>query len=226
MVRPVLEVPGVHREERLAGQKAVVPTPVADPQPDDFADPLLKRSSAGQDHVVAVHRRIMRPEPPRGQTGGPGDRPEAAAALPPERRPGQEHRRCRRWSLQSATGEHTHAFGTAPEGRKERADRREDGLPVNCTADGERWRIAHRAVLDHLLGLVAGSPLGDALVLRGSMVMPAWVGAAAREPADLDWIVPRPLLVPLDPEHPYPYVEALDVVQQWPECIRDRACGP
>ncbi|MDX3517378.1 nucleotidyl transferase AbiEii/AbiGii toxin family protein [Streptomyces scabiei] len=79
------------------------------------------------------------------------------------------------------------------------------------------WRAAHRAVLDHLLRLVADSPLGDDLVLRGSMVMPAWVGAAAREPADLDWIVPQPLLVPVDDAHPYPYVEGLDVVQQWPE---------
>ncbi|WP_326586057.1 nucleotidyl transferase AbiEii/AbiGii toxin family protein [Streptomyces sp. NBC_01294] len=83
--------------------------------------------------------------------------------------------------------------------------------------DGERWRIMHRAVLDHLLGLVVGSPLGDDLVLRGSMVMPAWVGADAREPADLDWIVPRLLLVPVDPEHPYPYVEEPSDVQQWPE---------
>ncbi|MCX4767986.1 nucleotidyl transferase AbiEii/AbiGii toxin family protein [Streptomyces sp. NBC_01275] len=72
-------------------------------------------------------------------------------------------------------------------------------------------------MLDHLLRLIVGSPLGDSLVLRGSMVMPAWVGAAAREPADLDWIVSRPLLVPLDPEYPYPYVEEVAVVQQWPE---------
>ncbi|MFE9424507.1 nucleotidyl transferase AbiEii/AbiGii toxin family protein [Kitasatospora sp. NPDC006697] len=72
-------------------------------------------------------------------------------------------------------------------------------------------------MLDHLLALVAGSPLGDDLVLRGSMVMPAWVGAEAREPADLDWIVPRSVLVPVDPEHPYPYVEDVAVVQQWPE---------
>ncbi|MFD4871187.1 nucleotidyl transferase AbiEii/AbiGii toxin family protein [Streptomyces sp. NPDC058412] len=81
----------------------------------------------------------------------------------------------------------------------------------------ERERAAHRAVLDHLLGLVAGSPLGDDLVLRGSMVMAAWVGADAREPADLDWIVPPPLLVPIDAGHPYPYVEGVEVVQQWPE---------
>ncbi|MFD8707430.1 nucleotidyl transferase AbiEii/AbiGii toxin family protein [Kitasatospora sp. NPDC059648] len=83
--------------------------------------------------------------------------------------------------------------------------------------DGERRSVAHRAVLDHLLDLVAGSPLGEYLVLRGSMVMQAWAGADAREPADLDWIVPRPLLVPLDPGHPYPYVEDLAAVQQWPE---------
>ncbi|MER7844320.1 nucleotidyl transferase AbiEii/AbiGii toxin family protein [Kitasatospora sp. NPDC096077] len=81
----------------------------------------------------------------------------------------------------------------------------------------DRRRGAHRAVLDHLLGLVADSPLGDVLVLRGSMVMPAWVGADAREPADLDWIVPRPLLVPVDPAHPYWYVDDVATVQQWPE---------
>ncbi|WP_086786667.1 nucleotidyl transferase AbiEii/AbiGii toxin family protein [Streptomyces caniscabiei] len=84
--------------------------------------------------------------------------------------------------------------------------------------DDERWRAAHRAVLDHLLRLVAEySPLGEDLVLRGSMVMSAWVGAEAREPADLDWIVPLPLLVPVDPAHPYPYVDGLESVQQWPE---------
>lgn len=87
---------------------------------------------------------------------------------------------------------------------------------TGSTAD-EPSRAAHRAVLDHLLGLVAASPLGDTLVLRGSMVMPAWVGSEAREPADLDWIVPRPLLVPVDRRDPYPYVDGLEVVQQWPE---------
>ncbi|MEU6235993.1 nucleotidyl transferase AbiEii/AbiGii toxin family protein [Kitasatospora sp. NPDC047058] len=85
------------------------------------------------------------------------------------------------------------------------------------SAEDERRRTAHRAVLDHLLGLVAGSPLGDALVLRGSMVMQAWVGAEAREPADLDWIVSPDLLLPVDPEHPYPHVEEVATVQQWPE---------
>ncbi|MGI5378823.1 nucleotidyl transferase AbiEii/AbiGii toxin family protein [Streptomyces sp. CA-251387] len=80
-----------------------------------------------------------------------------------------------------------------------------------------RWRRARRAALDHLLRLVAESSLADRLVLRGSMVMPAWVGAGAREPGDLDWIVPPPLIVPIDPLDPYPYVDDLAVVQQWPE---------
>lgn len=85
--------------------------------------------------------------------------------------------------------------------------------------------LARRAVLDHLLGLVARSPLADFLVLRGSMVMPAWVGAAAREPGDLDWIVPPSLGVPIEPLHPYPYVDELATVQQWPEAA-DGAARP
>ncbi|MET9954923.1 nucleotidyl transferase AbiEii/AbiGii toxin family protein [Streptomyces sp. NPDC006339] len=93
----------------------------------------------------------------------------------------------------------------------------ERGREAHRPADRAAYRSAHRAALDHLVRLVAGSPLGDELVLRGSAVMPAWVGADAREPADLDWIVPPPLLVPLDPAHPYPYVDELATVQQWPE---------
>ncbi|MET9832289.1 nucleotidyl transferase AbiEii/AbiGii toxin family protein [Streptomyces sp. NPDC006385] len=83
--------------------------------------------------------------------------------------------------------------------------------------DDRRWRGARRAALDHLLRLVAESSLADLLVLRGSMVMPAWVGGEAREPGDLDWIVPQPLIVPIEPLYPYPYVDELAVVQQWPE---------
>ncbi|MFI7409690.1 nucleotidyl transferase AbiEii/AbiGii toxin family protein [Streptomyces sp. NPDC049627] len=88
-----------------------------------------------------------------------------------------------------------------------------------------RWRRAHRAALDHLLRLVAESSLAGQLVLRGSMVMPAWVGAGAREPGDLDWIVPRPLIVPIDPLDPYPYVDDVAVVQQWPETADGAGAG-
>ncbi|WP_244305552.1 nucleotidyl transferase AbiEii/AbiGii toxin family protein [Kitasatospora cheerisanensis] len=92
----------------------------------------------------------------------------------------------------------------------------DDGSAVRALPDA-RGRDARRAVLDHLLGLVADSPLSETLVLRGSAVMPAWVGDAAREPADLDWIVPGPWLLPVDTEHPYPYVDEVAAVQQWPE---------
>ncbi|MFF3948133.1 nucleotidyl transferase AbiEii/AbiGii toxin family protein [Streptomyces sp. NPDC001902] len=96
---------------------------------------------------------------------------------------------------------------------------------MTAPAERDPAAAARRAVLDHLLGLVARSPLGEYLVLRGSMVLPAWVGAAAREPADLDWIVPPSLAVPIDPLHPYPYVDERATVQQWPEAA-DGAVRP
>ncbi|GAB4585184.1 hypothetical protein [Nocardia sp. IFM 10818] len=93
---------------------------------------------------------------------------------------------------------------------------------------------AHRAALDHLLGLIAGSHWGGDLVLRGSMVLLAWLGERARPPADLDWILtdPRkplfrsldrcdevypPFDAYVDPLDPYPYVDDISQVQQWPE---------
>ncbi|MFJ9863193.1 nucleotidyl transferase AbiEii/AbiGii toxin family protein [Streptomyces sp. NPDC101165] len=84
--------------------------------------------------------------------------------------------------------------------------------------NGERGDepVSRRAVLDHVLGLIADAPWSGSLVLRGSMVMQAWVGAAAREPADLDWVVLEHA-AGIDALDPYPYVDALDTVQQWPE---------
>ncbi|MEU0006829.1 nucleotidyl transferase AbiEii/AbiGii toxin family protein [Streptomyces sp. NPDC006314] len=73
-----------------------------------------------------------------------------------------------------------------------------------------------RAALDHVLALVADAPWSGSLVLRGSMVMQAWTGDAAREPADLDWVVLEDA-VGVDPLDPYPYLDRLDTVQQWPE---------
>ncbi|MEU1180220.1 nucleotidyl transferase AbiEii/AbiGii toxin family protein [Streptomyces sp. NPDC005820] len=77
-------------------------------------------------------------------------------------------------------------------------------------------RAAHRAALDHVLTLVAEAPWSASLVLRGSMTMPAWAGDTAREPADLDWVVLEDEVL-VDPLHPYPYVDGVDVLQQWPE---------
>lgn len=75
---------------------------------------------------------------------------------------------------------------------------------------------AHRAALDRLLWLIADAPWSDALVLRGSATLPAWLGEAAREPADLDWVVLEDQ-GQVDRLDPFPYVDELAVVQQWPE---------
>jgi hypothetical protein len=42
--------------------------------------------------------------------------------------------------------------------------------------------MSHRLALDHILGLVAGAPCGESLILRGSMTMLAWAGDRARPP--------------------------------------------
>ncbi|MFD3653279.1 nucleotidyl transferase AbiEii/AbiGii toxin family protein [Streptomyces sp. NPDC058620] len=69
-------------------------------------------------------------------------------------------------------------------------DRAAPGEPVFADpALAPRWRAAHRAVRDHVLRLVAGAPWGAGLVLRGSLPVQVWVGEAAREPGDLDWVV-------------------------------------
>ncbi|MET7421985.1 nucleotidyl transferase AbiEii/AbiGii toxin family protein [Dactylosporangium sp. NPDC005555] len=79
---------------------------------------------------------------------------------------------------------------------------------------------AHRDVLDHVLAVVAADPICDALVLRGSMTMPAWVGGRARPPGDLDWVV-RPVAVQgLDDRDPHPFLERIDPVQYWPEATQ------
>ncbi|WP_405440720.1 nucleotidyl transferase AbiEii/AbiGii toxin family protein [Streptomyces avidinii] len=51
------------------------------------------------------------------------------------------------------------------------------------------WRAARRTALDVVARGVAGSGWADSLVLRGSMLMSGWFGAAAREPHDLDFVV-------------------------------------
>ncbi|MBO8188674.1 nucleotidyl transferase AbiEii/AbiGii toxin family protein [Streptomyces spirodelae] len=56
-------------------------------------------------------------------------------------------------------------------------------------ATGERWYAARRRALDLALAAVADSPWAVHLVLRGSVLLRAWYGAAAREPGDLDFVV-------------------------------------
>src|SRR4051812_29870143 len=64
------------------------------------------------------------------------------------------------------------------------------GEPRFADAEIERrWRDARCRVMDHILRAVVASPHKDNLVLRGSLVLKAWLGDAAREPGDMDWVV-------------------------------------
>ncbi|MHA6760228.1 nucleotidyl transferase AbiEii/AbiGii toxin family protein [Streptacidiphilus sp. PAMC 29251] len=54
---------------------------------------------------------------------------------------------------------------------------------------GRAWYAARRSAMDLVLAAIANSPWADALVLRGSVLLRAWFGDAAREPGDLDFVV-------------------------------------
>lgn len=82
---------------------------------------------------------------------------------------------------------------------------------------------AHRSALDHVMTLIAESDWANSLVLRGSMVMPAWVGDAARPPADLDFISWHPAWEPRNDLDPYPWVDRIASVQLWPEVAHGAA---
>ncbi|WP_182902403.1 nucleotidyl transferase AbiEii/AbiGii toxin family protein [Microbispora sp. H10830] len=67
------------------------------------------------------------------------------------------------------------------------------GEPIFDDPEVERrWRRARRRAIDHLVRVVAESPWNENLVLRGSLLLEAWVGEEAREPGDLDWVVVPP----------------------------------
>ncbi|MFI1993161.1 nucleotidyl transferase AbiEii/AbiGii toxin family protein [Actinoplanes sp. NPDC020271] len=85
------------------------------------------------------------------------------------------------------------------------------------------WEAAHRSALDHVLGLIAESSWADVLMLRGSMLMPAWVGEQARLPGDLDWIVLSDGLTLPDRRAPWPFVDTIDPAQHWPEAVHGGA---
>ncbi|WP_327694715.1 nucleotidyl transferase AbiEii/AbiGii toxin family protein [Streptomyces sp. NBC_00459] len=56
-------------------------------------------------------------------------------------------------------------------------------------ARGAAWRVTRRRALELVLDAIAGSEWAGSLVLRGSVLMAAWFGEAAREPGDLDFVV-------------------------------------
>ena len=58
------------------------------------------------------------------------------------------------------------------------------------------WRDARRRVMDHVLCSISASPWGEHLVLRGSLLLKAWLGDAARDPGDIDFtVIPHTKLI-------------------------------
>ncbi|WP_394620490.1 nucleotidyl transferase AbiEii/AbiGii toxin family protein [Lentzea sp. JNUCC 0626] len=56
-------------------------------------------------------------------------------------------------------------------------------------ADGVRWLEKRREVMAQTLNAIGATKWAEHLVLRGSTLMRAWFGDAAREPGDLDFVV-------------------------------------
>lgn len=110
--------------------------------------------------------------------------PAEAADYPNTYRPGAEDGPERPQVFEPALQQFPHAF------------RRGD--PVFPDDETRRvWYAARRGVLDHLLRSISESPWKDHLVLRGSLLLRAWLGEAAREPGDMDWVF-RPQTVGID----------------------------
>lgn len=63
------------------------------------------------------------------------------------------------------------------------------------------WSEARRQLIYHLLLLVQNSALGERLVLRGSLLLKAYLGESAREPGDIDWIF-QPPAFPIQDQEP------------------------
>ncbi|RAG82487.1 nucleotidyl transferase AbiEii/AbiGii toxin family protein [Streptacidiphilus pinicola] len=84
------------------------------------------------------------------------------------------------------------------------------------------WTQARRAALDLVLAAIASSAWADSLVLRGSVLLRAWCGEAAREPGDLDFVV-----VPQSWDIGHPATSAmLTGIAHAAQQTADRAGGP
>ncbi|RYX81889.1 nucleotidyl transferase AbiEii/AbiGii toxin family protein [bacterium] len=78
------------------------------------------------------------------------------------------------------------------------------------------WEIIRSELRSHLLQLISQSRWKDHLVLRGSVLLHAWFGKAAREPQDLDWVF-QPDSVKLDdPDCEACFKELTDLVKANP----------
>ncbi|MFF4339743.1 nucleotidyl transferase AbiEii/AbiGii toxin family protein [Kitasatospora sp. NPDC001540] len=74
------------------------------------------------------------------------------------------------------------------------------------------WPAARRTATDAVLSAVAASRWADHLVLRGSVVLRTWFGAAAREPGDLDFVLTPADWLPEDPRTDELFADLTDAV--------------
>jgi predicted nucleotidyltransferase component of viral defense system len=56
------------------------------------------------------------------------------------------------------------------------------------SAISNRWLKARQRIIEHLLRSICNSIWYDNLVLRGSLLLKAWLGDMARNPGDIDWV--------------------------------------
>lgn len=80
-----------------------------------------------------------------------------------------------------------------------------------------QWLNARRQVISHLLQIINSSRWNDRLVLRGSLLLKAWLGEIAREPGDIDWVF-RPQSVGLkDPLSEQLFDDLIQKVSERPQ---------
>lgn len=87
------------------------------------------------------------------------------------------------------------------------------GEPVFTDPELEtRWWEANRRAMELALRAIAGTRWRDRLVLRGSMLMPVWVGSAARRPRDLDFVVTPAETAPFGDPAEHMFTDIVDAV--------------
>lgn len=81
----------------------------------------------------------------------------------------------------------------------------------------DRWFKARREVMNHLLVWISRSRWHEHLVLRGSLLLKAWLGEVAREPGDMDFVFRPDSISPEDPLAKGLFDELIQMVSDQPK---------
>jgi Nucleotidyl transferase AbiEii toxin, Type IV TA system len=84
-------------------------------------------------------------------------------------------------------------------------------------ATSNHWYQCRRRVMNYLLNLIAYSAWHEHLVLRGSLLLKAWLGDLAREPGDIDWVVQPDSLTGSDAKAQQMIQEIIGLAHQRPQ---------